>query len=699
MSFDKKRFLDPPLALGALKILHDVVPSPTYGPADREAARAVYRRYKEIGYAGVVTNLPFDNGYLDGPGNWKVLDSLLEAADDEGMRLWLYDEKGYPSGAAGGKTLKENPAWEAKGIVCLTGYGERVDIPLPRGHWRFIAAYAYDGTSLDDIDYGSAVPVALGESVHYRGARRFVAAIALKPCFEMTHAAQNVFSIRRYIDVCDRDAVAAFIRNTHEAYFSHEKRFFGGRFEAIFTDEPSYMAPYIDNGNPRDPEAYKSGRGSRWNIPMEDRLDPDIPLYPTVHWTAAVEDTFDGRYYPALFGGDTPAARKARLTYHRAMSRLYGESYFGQIGAWCRAHGIAFSGHILLEDEIKYHPMFEGDFFEKLRHMDVPGIDILNAAPRNVWNLLLTPKLCASIARIGGKTRVMSESSAHTEKSQGVQVTLRERMCSTAMQYACGVTLINSYYGPEELTDEENTFFGRFVQRLTLLCEGGRPILSAALYYPIDSLFSDYLPSDQSIWTRPYPDAYRDTANFFQQAAIALLRQHTDYDILNTDALMACRVEDGALIGPGGGHYRALILPPLSAVPDGLTCKLREASESGVRLIAGAGRAGGDYEDLIARAEMAATGEDAAARAQRAARPVLRADAPWLIGAVMRFDDHDMVLLVNTEGERRRCAIELDLTGETYLLHPETGESELIGPVPDQMSFEPWETLALWISK
>ena len=706
MAFDGRVFEDPPRALGPLKILHRVVEKPTYGPEDREAARKTYRRYKAIGYSGVVTNLPFENGYLDNEDNWKVLHSMLQAADDENMRLWLYDEKGYPSGAAGGKTLRENPQWEAKGLVCLTGYGKSVDIALPRGHWRFEAAFAYKGTGLEDIDYGSAEALPLGDVIRYRGDEaRLVAAFAVKPCFEMTHAAQNVFAIRRYIDVCDREAMAAFIRNTYQAYYDHERAFFGGRFEAIFTDEPSYMAPYIDNGNPTDPAAYESGRGSRWNIPMEDRIDPSIPLYPAVQWTKEVEKTFDPALYPALFGGEGETARRERWKYHREMSRLYGESFFGQIGQWCEAHGIDFSGHILLEDEIRYHPLYEGDFFEKLGHMRVPGIDILNASAQREKKLLLTPKLASSVAHLWGRERVMSESSAHFERHNGIKVSVEERMASSAMQYVCGVTLINSYFPAEDLPEEENLAYARMLQRLTLLCEGGKAVTSAALYYPIDSLMSDYLPSDQSIWTRPYPESYRETAEFFQSAALEMLDRHVDYDVINTDGLLRCRVEKGKLVAPGGQEFRALVLPPVRVMEEKLLTRLEEAADAGVAVIAGPCDPLGDVDlgercrRLLDRSRLAATGEEAACAAQALAMPDIVCDAPWMLAGIRQFTDHRLVLMVNTEGEPRTAQIRWSFGGKAKLLCPTTGEWRDVGEVPGALEFGPWQVLALWVEE
>lgn len=53
-----------------------------------------------------------------------------------GMRLWVYDERGYPSGGAGGVTLRDYPDGEAQGVVCITARvmpGETGCIPCPTG--------------------------------------------------------------------------------------------------------------------------------------------------------------------------------------------------------------------------------------------------------------------------------------------------------------------------------------------------------------------------------------------------------------------------------------------------------------------------------------------------------------------------------------------------------------------------------------
>ena len=61
------------------------------------------------------------------------------------------------------------------------------------------------------------------------------------------------------------------------------------------------------------------------------------------------------------------------------------------------------------------------------------------------------------------------------------------------------------------------------------------------------------------------------------------------------------------------------------------------------------------------------------------------------------FPDHALALLINTDGAPRQCDIQLNLQGKTWLLKPETGESQPLPETPRNLCFAPWETLALWI--
>ena len=109
---------------------------------------------------------------------------------------------------------------------------------------------------------------------------------------------------------------------------------------------------------------------------VHDPYDDLMPLYPVLSWGRNVENQFTSRYgydlreeLAALFFGSGKHAERVRFDFWRLMSDLYEQSFFAQISDWCARHNVDFSGHILLEDNIRYHTVFEGNYFRLLRHM------------------------------------------------------------------------------------------------------------------------------------------------------------------------------------------------------------------------------------------------------------------------------------------------------------------------------------------
>ena len=74
---------------------------------------------KQEGYDGIVNNVCFFGNYLDDPEEWKLMLEKAKLCKSLGMRLWIYDERGYPSGTAKTHTLDENPDCEARAAVMV----------------------------------------------------------------------------------------------------------------------------------------------------------------------------------------------------------------------------------------------------------------------------------------------------------------------------------------------------------------------------------------------------------------------------------------------------------------------------------------------------------------------------------------------------------------------------------------------------
>jgi hypothetical protein len=88
--------------------------------AKKKTIEARLNDLADKGYGGIVTNVLHNNNYLHDKEAWELFrHSLKYAVQKHNMKVWLYDEKGYPSGGAGGLTLKDNPQYECKALVMI----------------------------------------------------------------------------------------------------------------------------------------------------------------------------------------------------------------------------------------------------------------------------------------------------------------------------------------------------------------------------------------------------------------------------------------------------------------------------------------------------------------------------------------------------------------------------------------------------
>ncbi len=565
-----------------LKIIHNF-PYPANATLDEK--KSVVTNYllemQSRGFGGIVSNVCTRN-YTQDPEEWEVFAFVADECERLGLRLWIYDEDGYPSGAAGGLTIAENPEFEATAVVMVKetiGAGEEKTLDLPRGHQHFLYAAVYpcdgEGNLISD-ETGKYAPVDTADcrysaeavSLHNPLNTPAVAvAFVRKRLYEGTHSVHNVFQCRRYIDVTNRDAVAAFLRNTYEQYAKqvpeHHHAGAGrvipkiGQIEAVFTDEPSLMGCYINKG--------------LYPATVKDPFDAEMSLYPVLTYGRDVENAYASRYgrdlfpdFASIFLGDTDAAKSVRYDYYTLLSDLYEESFFSQISDWCARHEISFSGHLLLEDDIRFHTVFEGNFFSLLRHMHFPGIDMLQSIPSMLCHsdYAFTPKLVSSIARAYNRPHVMSEVSAH---AQGGKVTHDQMYASLCAQYALGVDTFTYYYGERFMDPETYTRYNHALGRIDAVM-AGRTVADALLYYPIETFRMHHRPSDAQY------GSYTEAENAYKLNLMAiqntLLDNQIDFDYADYDVLSRMTVcEDGTLLAPNGYRYSTLILPPMEYTP------------------------------------------------------------------------------------------------------------------------------------
>ena len=551
----------------------------------------------EIGYGGIVTNISF-RSYFEDETAKRLLKHKIEYCKKKGLRVWLYDERGYPSGKAGGLTLKKNPDFEAKGLAGMfetVKPGESLSIKFPRGHEKVVAAYSYEGACFDDMDINSAVSLtgnlSGGFDLDYTNdteKTRFVAYFVSKRLYEGTHAERNYDDARRYPDLMNKEAVGEFISNTYEAYKEIAGEYFGNTIEAVFTDEPSCVAYYL----PKLPAV------------IHDQPDESIPLLPVLNWTNDFKARFQrlcgydiDKYLPYVFGGNTARAFDVREDFHYAVSKFYEEAFFAQIGDFCRKNNVAFSGHLLMEENLSLHPPFEGNFFHQLKHMQYPGIDVLTTIPESILNhMAQVPKLVSSAALLSGKKHVMSEASGYQETIAVGKENLnyRQMIGACALQYALGVDTIVSYYQRGAIDKPDHRLWNETLGRIAAIMSAGTQKAKILLYYPIETAARYYLP--QYNWSeegQKYLTKYdlsfakkgAEAAASWAKLSRSLLKGQLDYFMTDFELLAASKFEGGKIkIGGNENDFEVLVLP-VCDMTEKLQKLIKELNEQNITVL------------------------------------------------------------------------------------------------------------------
>ena len=267
--------------------------------------------FRAHGVAGFVIHprkgLPGTIPYLSDRYMHYVRHAVDEAAR-RGMRVVLYDEAMYPSGAAHGLVAAENPAWASR---CLWMEQHDADVPAAENIVAACAARVKDGAVSDVTALSPAAGVypvpADGRTLLIF--REGFSGGSIRGIHEdeddgQPHAPKSA-------DLLNPEAVQAFIRITHERYYSVLGDHFGKTVIAMFTDEPDIK-----------------GRNARRDA---------------IAWTEGFLSEFgDAAMLPHLFlDGDAEVRRHYRQVVNARMVR----TYYQPLADWCEAHGIALTGH------------------------------------------------------------------------------------------------------------------------------------------------------------------------------------------------------------------------------------------------------------------------------------------------------------------------------------------------------------------
>lgn len=229
-----------------------------------------------------------------------------------GLKIWLYDEDGYPSGNAGMKVQAGRRDLEQQ-YLSFSYAAADPDRP---------AFAAFDAETFAPVDE-KAVP-------------------AGTPLLIFQHE-----YLDRHVDVFHPESARRFIQFTHEKYEClHE--YFGNVIEAVYTDDESYLMCFPKGiaFSPVLADAYEKryGESVRSILP---RLVEDLPL-----------------------SGET------RRRYYALARELFLENFIRPQVDWCEARGLAYLGHLCGDEgDLPKTVRRYGSEMPYFRMESVPSID------------------------------------------------------------------------------------------------------------------------------------------------------------------------------------------------------------------------------------------------------------------------------------------------------------------------------------
>ncbi len=493
-------------------------------------------------------------GYLS-KGYLQLYKFMIQEADRLGMKAWLYDEGGWPSGGVCGRIVRENPALAQQTLdrqEIKPKPGDMTDIPCD-----CLSAFLFqDSSRVRQLKPGEQV----------RADRRGLRILIFRNHLHST-ASRTVSS---YPDLLNPKTTREFLRLTHEQYRKVVGRYFGNTIPMVFADEPR-----VNNSPWTDGLAAEFKKAKGYDI---------IP------------------HLPSIFEGNSPRDMLVRIDFFDWWSRRYAESFFGPIQEWCRKNKLFSAGHLGGEDHT-LGPIMHGygNAMRMYRKLDIPGVDtiwrqifplkkgLLKNIPKEYSYQMKNhhfPKYASSVAHQDGKPWVITESFA----VYGAGLTPAEMKWVTDFQYVRGVNImtLGGYplstrdhymggqrpgFGPGNPIWKHMDTYHAYTARLSYLLSLGQPDISTAIYYPI-----------RDVWAKG--PQVKQIAASNDDLVRRLLERQADFDFIDDDILESPStriVKGGLAVGPM--TYRKIFLSRTRWISDSSRKKLAAFARVGGILV------------------------------------------------------------------------------------------------------------------
>lgn len=482
----------------------------------------------------------FSPEYLD------LVKYAVEECKAHGIKVWIEDDAGYPSGFAGGIISRDHPQLGMQGIVAdarvTVAAGQTLTIPVPPDTLG-ILAYNHSTRACQVLPLPAdgqlrwtAPDPGLSDVVFVRHVFRSSPTRYTNRA-DGTNDKDSLYSL---IDYLDADATRTYLTVIHDRYAQLVGDEFGKTILGFRGDEPDYTG--------------------------------FMPWSPKLLETFQREKGYDlAPYLPRFFAPElTPEVWRAKADYWDVWSGMFRDNFFKPQADWCAAHGMEYMVH-LNHEETMLHLDYgedlvrnEGSFWRDMRYVQVPGVDNLDQIGPGV--VADFPKLAGSAAHLFGRAQAWTEEGGGLGQA-GKYVADYQLVRGINFLQIRGLDSVPA--GSAPLLNPAAAM-SWYVSRAGYLLALGRPAAQVALYHPTDSMWL----GDQ------------ESNEVTVRLTTELMEHQVDFDDIDLDSLASLdTLADGGLKNLSGQVYRAVIIPTSTVISEQVLARLRAFAAAGGRVV------------------------------------------------------------------------------------------------------------------
>ena len=316
-----------------------------------------------------------------GDGWWHDLGIVIDEARKRDMRIWILDDRHFPTGYANGLLERGHEDLRKTYLNFNTadifGPSRLVTIPVER-MTKPKLEFTDLGKPLDPERENNrlfavvACRIAAGNILSEESIDLTDSVKDGYATFQLPEGAWRVYVVYvthtdggepYYINVLDRRSAALQIEGVYEPHYEKFGNLFGTVIAGFFSDEPQF--------------------GNVPGFAKDAKMGTEMPLL----WSEDLAKELEARHGEMLrsrlpyLWNDTDAMEQAasiRYDYMDIATRLYASCFSGALGSWCEEHGVEYIGHVVEDDGAHERcGLGAGHFFRAMSGQDHAGIDCI----------------------------------------------------------------------------------------------------------------------------------------------------------------------------------------------------------------------------------------------------------------------------------------------------------------------------------